>query len=36
MYSTCMNHFCGVIVSVLASGVVDHGFKPLQGHTKDY
>jgi hypothetical protein len=26
----------GVMVSVLASSVVDHGFEPRSGQTKDY
>jgi hypothetical protein len=28
------NHIGGVMVSVLAQSVVDHGFKPLLGQTK--
>ena len=31
-----MNHIGGVMVSMLASNVVDHGFKPLAGQTTDY
>ena len=30
------NHTGGVAVSVLASSVVDHGFEPRSGQTKDY
>jgi hypothetical protein len=30
------NRTGGVIVSVLVSGVVDRGFKPQSGQTKDY
>ena len=30
-----MSHISGVIVSVLASSVVDHGFEPQSGQTKD-
>jgi hypothetical protein len=29
-------HIHGVIVSTLASSVVDHGFNPGSGKTKDY
>ena len=32
----CVDHIGGVMVSVLASSVVDRGFKPRLGHTKDY
>ena len=31
-----MNHISSVIVSVLASSVVDRGFEHLSGQTKDY
>jgi hypothetical protein len=31
-----MNHIGGVMVSVLTSSVVDRGFKPRSGQTKDY
>jgi hypothetical protein len=31
-----MNRIGSVMVSVLASNVVDHGFKPRAGQTKDY
>jgi hypothetical protein len=31
-----MNCIGSVMVSVLASNVVDHGFKPRAGKTKDY
>ena len=31
-----MNCIGSVMVSVLASNVVDHGFKPRAGQTKDY
>ena len=30
------NRIGGVIVSVLASSAVDHGFEPRSGQTKDY
>ena len=30
------NRIGGVIVSVFTSSVVDRGFKPWLGHTKDY
>ena len=30
------DHIGGVIVIVLASSVVDHGFEPRSGQTKDY
>jgi hypothetical protein len=30
------NRIDGVIVSVLASSVVDHGFEPQLGQTKDH
>jgi hypothetical protein len=31
-----MNNVIGVMVSVLTSSAVDHGFKPWSGRTKDY
>ena len=31
-----MNCIGGIMVSMLASSVVDHGFEPRSGHTKDY
>ena len=31
-----MNRISGVMISVLASSVVDHGFEPRLGQTKDY
>ena len=31
-----MNRIGSVMVSVFASNVVDHGFKPRAGQTKDY
>jgi hypothetical protein len=31
-----VNRIGGVMVSVLASSVVDHGFEPRSGQTKDY
>jgi hypothetical protein len=31
-----LNRIGGVMVSLLASSTVDHGFKPLSGQTKDY
>ena len=34
--STGMNHICGVMVCVLASSVIDRGFEPWSGQTKDY
>jgi hypothetical protein len=34
--SNPLNHIDGVIVSVLASSVVDCGFEPCSGQTKDY
>jgi len=30
------HHIGGVMVSMLASSVVDHGFEHLLDHTKDY
>jgi hypothetical protein len=30
------NHIGGVMVSVLASSVVDRGFEPRSGHIKDF
>ena len=30
------HHIGGVMVSVLASSAIDHGFKPWSGQTKDY
>ena len=30
------HHIAGVMISVLASIVVDHGFEPRLGQTKDY
>ena len=35
-YITLVNRIDGVMVSVLASSVVDHGFEPQSGQTKDY
>ena len=35
-YSTYLNRIGGVMVSVLASSVVDRGFEPRLGQTKDY
>ena len=34
--STGMNRICGVMVSALASSVIDRGFEPRSGQTKDY
>ena len=34
--SVIYNRIGGVMVSVLASSVVDHGFEPRSGQTKDY
>jgi hypothetical protein len=31
-----MNNVIGVMVSVLTSSAVDHGFEPRSGWTKDY
>jgi hypothetical protein len=31
-----INRVSGVMVSVLASSVVDHGFEPRSSQTKDY
>jgi hypothetical protein len=33
---SCVNRIVGVIVSVLASGVIDREFEPWSGKTKDY
>jgi hypothetical protein len=33
---TQFNYVCGVIISVLTSKVIDHGFDPWSGQTKDY
>jgi hypothetical protein len=30
------NHIGGVMVSILTSSAIDHGFKPCSGQTKDY
>jgi hypothetical protein len=30
------SHIGGVMVGMLKSSVVDHGYKPKSGHTKDY
>ena len=30
------HHIGGIMVSVLASSAIDHGFKPWSGQTKDY
>ena len=35
-YITLVNRIDGVMVSVLASSVVDRGFEPQSGQTKDY
>jgi hypothetical protein len=35
-YITLVNRIDGFMVSVLASSVVDHGFEPQSGQTKDY
>jgi hypothetical protein len=29
------NHICGIMVSMLASSAVDHGYEPRSGLTKD-
>ena len=34
--SLLFSHIGGVMVSVLSSGVVDRGFEPRSGQTKDY
>ena len=34
--SNVTNRIGGVMVSVLTSSVVDHGFEPRSGQTKDY
>ena len=31
-----MDRICGVMISVLASNAVDHGFESRSGQTKDY
>jgi hypothetical protein len=36
MKSALFNRIGGVMVSVLASIAVDHGFEPRSGQTKDY
>jgi hypothetical protein len=36
MFSLSLNRTVGVMVSVLASSVVDRGFEPWSGQTKDY
>ena len=39
-YDSCIFNYCdhtgGVMVSMLASSAVDHGFEPRTGQTKDY
>jgi len=35
-YHIVRNHIGGVMLSVLASSVVDRGFEPRSGQTKDY
>ena len=32
----CINRIGGVMVSVLVSSAVDHGFEPWSGQTKNY
>ena len=32
----CLNRIGDVMVNMLASSAVDHGFKPRSGQTKDY
>jgi hypothetical protein len=34
--SVILDHIGGVMVSMLALSVVDHGFKPRTGQTKNY
>ena len=34
--NTCIYHIGGVMVSVFTSSVVDRGFEPRSGQTKDY
>ena len=36
MFQMPMNRISGVIVSMLASSAVDHGFESRSGQTKDY
>jgi hypothetical protein len=39
IYNQCLsplNHFGGVMVSMLTLSAVDHAFKPRTGQTKDY
>jgi hypothetical protein len=36
MTTAPVNRICGVMVSMLASSVVDRGLEPLSGQTKDY
>jgi hypothetical protein len=36
VYLININSIGGVMASVLTSSVVDHGFEPLSGQTKDY
>jgi hypothetical protein len=35
-YNRIFNRIGGVMISMLASSAVDHGFKPRSGQTKDY
>ena len=35
-FQTDKNRIGGIMVSVLTSSVVDHGFEPRSGQTKDY
>jgi len=35
-YYNKLNHISDVMVSVLASSVVDRGYEPRSGQTKDY
>ena len=36
IFTSVKNRIVGVMVSVLASSAVDHGFEPRSGQTKDY
>ena len=35
-YASSFNHIGGVMVSMIASSAVDHGFEPRSGKTKTY
>ena len=36
IYTYIINSICGVMVSIVALGAIDHGIEPRSGQTKDY